>query len=111
MIENLKNILMLFHTSLRNMGLFITITLASLVGWRFWRFRDKQLFKNIDKIFLVVSIMTSIVSIYIGYNTSKHIQKVKNKNNNLHHKLYIIYLIMSVAIILLGYSMILLTLY
>ena len=110
MIENQK-ILMLFHTSLRNMGLFITITLASLVGWRFWRFRDKQLFINIDKIFLIISMITACVSLYIGYNTSKHINKAKRPTNDLHHKLYIIYLIMSVATILLGYSIVLFLLY
>ena len=110
MIEN-REILMLFHTSLRNMGLFITVTLASLVGWRFWKFRDKQLFQNIDKIFLIISMITSCVSLYIGYNTSIHINREKHHTNNLHHKLYIIYLIMTVAALLLGYSIVLLTFY
>jgi hypothetical protein len=110
MIEN-SGILFLYHTSLRNMGLFITVTLASLVGWRYWKFGDNQLFPNIEKFFLIISMITSCVSLYIGYNTSIHINKEKHHTNNLNHKLNIIYLIMITASLLLGYSIVLFTYY
>ena len=111
---NKHDILMLFHTSLRNMGLFLSVTFAALVSYRFWKFKDKKFFDYIDKLFLIIASLTSCVSLYIGYNVQKtinlNLKKIKY-DNELYHMLLTIYLIMSISIILLLYCLLLLIKY
>ena len=113
-VVNKHDILMLFHTSLRNMGLFLSVTFAALVSYRFWKFKDKKFFDHIDKLFLIIAFLTTCVSLYIGYNVQQTINfnlKKLKYDNELYHILFTIYLIMLISIILLLYCLLLLIKY
>ena len=59
---SLQTILMYFHTSLRNIGLYTSLSLATLAASRFHR--DKSFLLNISLI--VVSIVFNLISAAIG---------------------------------------------
>jgi len=59
---SLQTILMYYHTSLRNIGLYTSLSLATLAATRFHR--DKSFMLNISLI--VVSIVFNLISAAIG---------------------------------------------
>ena len=57
-----KEILMFYHSSLRNVGLYTSISLALLGSSRFYRGKDNQLY---NLVFLIISIATLLAAISI----------------------------------------------
>jgi len=71
---SLQTILMYYHTSLRNIGLYTSLSLATLAASRFHR--DKSFMLNISLI--VVSIVFNLISATIGFymlSDIKHMRK------------------------------------
>ena len=73
---NSKEILMYFHTTLRNVGLYTSISLAMLGYSRFYRGKDK--IYNIS--FIFISLLFLIFSIRINYILHKTVSVYKQSN-------------------------------
>lgn len=90
------NLLMYFHTTIRNVGLFTTLSYASLAYSRVYR--------GIDSIYditlILISIAFLILAAIINYSLYKEIQ-LKIQNNNKLELLNIIYVVFGIHTILL----------
>ena len=73
-----KNLLMYFSTSLRNIGLFTSVSLAALGYSRYYR--SKNAIHNIYLI--VVSLCLLFVSMYIAYYLVQDIETFNNDETN-----------------------------
>lgn len=62
-VFSFKDVVMLYHTNLRNVGLFISISLAMLGYSRYYR--DKSKLYNVS--FIVISIGFLFIATYIDY--------------------------------------------
>lgn len=90
------NLLMYFHTTIRNVGLFTTLSYASLAYSRVYRGIDSMY----DIMLILISIAFLIIAAIINYSLYKDVQ-LKIQNNNKSELLNILYVVFGVHIILL----------
>lgn len=90
------NLLMYFHTTLRNVGLFTTLSYASLAYSRAYRGMNPMY----DILLILVSISFLIIAAIINYSLYKDVQ-LKIQNNNKSELLNILYVIFGIHSILL----------
>tara|TARA_B100001094_G_C18052385_1_gene730728 strand:- start:63 stop:404 length:342 start_codon:yes stop_codon:yes gene_type:complete len=90
-MNNIKDIQTVYHTNLRNVGLFTSVSLALMGSSRFFRGKDMQ-FRNIG--YLTLSIICIVISIllasYLLEDHKIYMNKIKNEEKNLLNKWYII---------------------
>ena len=97
-MENSPNVnwLLYFHTTLRNVGLFTSLSYASLAYSRVYRGIDSIY----DIILILISIAFLIIAAVMNYSLYKDVQ-LKIQNNNKSELLNILYVIFGIHIILL----------
>lgn len=76
-IKDMKDIQMLYHTSLRNVGLFTSISLAMLGYSRYYR--DKNIVYNVS--FIVISMGFLFLATYMDYMLVRNQRKFMHKMN------------------------------
>ena len=72
---NIHNYLSIYHTNLRNIGLFITIALASYNFTYKTKYMKKIGYTIIPLIFLSISILLNIELLYLVNDNKEYIQK------------------------------------
>lgn len=65
-----KELIMMYHTEIRNIGLYTSISLAALAYSR--SYRDKGFFRNIGGIFMSIAIL--LIALTINYYLYKDIE-------------------------------------
>ena len=90
------NLLMYFHTTIRNVGLFTTLAYASLAYSRVYRGIDSMY----DIMLKLISIAFLIIAAIINYSLYKDVQ-LKIQNNNKSELLNILYVVFGIHCILL----------
>jgi hypothetical protein len=78
-MDNSINVLKYYHTALRNMGLYTSIALASLVYSRFYR--NKNFVINITMI--VTSLIFTLLSIVIGIYLLQDLKLISNNDTEI----------------------------
>jgi len=86
-----KDIKTLYHTNLRNVGLFTSISLAILGASRFYRGKGIMLY-NIGYIIisLIFTFMSLILAYYLLEDHKKLIKKMNNNETKLLNKWYLL---------------------
>lgn len=91
------NLLMYYHTTIRNVGLFTTLSYASLAYSRVYRGVDSMY--NI--MLILISLLFLIISATINYSLYKDVKfKTQNTKSDLLNILYVIFGIHSILLIL-----------
>jgi hypothetical protein len=91
------NLLMYFHTTIRNVGLFTTLAYASLTYSRAYRGKDSMY----DVLLILISIAFLIIAAIINYSLYKDVQlKIQNNKSELLNILYVVFGIHCILLIL-----------
>tara|TARA_B100001094_G_C17795462_1_gene606456 strand:- start:193 stop:534 length:342 start_codon:yes stop_codon:yes gene_type:complete len=78
-MNNEKDILNYFHTTLRNCGLYTTLSLTLLSISRFYKFK---IMKTQTLIFTFMTLITLAIGIVITFNLNNEIYQMKNNIEN-----------------------------
>tara|TARA_B100000424_G_C22775126_1_gene417196 strand:+ start:422 stop:763 length:342 start_codon:yes stop_codon:yes gene_type:complete len=79
-MNNEKDIMNYFHTSLRNCGLYTTLSLTLLSISRFYKFK---VMKTQTLIFTLMTIITLVIGIVITFNLNNEFNQMKNNIENI----------------------------
>ena len=77
---SVKDLMMLFQTTLRNVGLFTSISLALLVYSRYYRAKRNKLYNTAFIIISMASLMVSITILHHMLNDHKEMFQYLNDN-------------------------------